>query len=176
MESYKPPSDSLLQISFSYPVDWEFGQRKMSLDIEIMGLVDPTSPKVTASTLSRVEPIPDVGMLEIRAIRDIEHIPSDMVMERSINSLVHSIASNPLKLILEERQLEIDGHNAYWIISNWKPGSWSRNQEEALIVEDVFILDEDRYYWIALVIPESERTGKFGQGFDHLVASIKFVR
>ncbi len=76
--------------------------------------------------------------------------------------------------VLSDRTFEIDGYFARQIISKWGP-FMGEGRFEPIIKESIYILVENSYYRVNLNIFESERYGEFGQGFDHMIESIKFI-
>jgi hypothetical protein len=77
-------------------------------------------------------------------------------------------------IILEDRSVKIGGLPARWLIKRIAPRS-KFAQDFYLIVEDIFLDMDDRYYLISLDVPESERDGEFAKGFGHLVSSIQII-
>lgn len=94
-------------------------------------------------------------------------------MDKSIDDLLET--NTVMKAdVLSDQIYEIDGYYARQITTKVGPRI-ALGQDEPLIVEDIYILVESKYYVINFEIIESKRNSEFGKGFDYMIESIEFV-
>lgn len=64
---------------------------------------------------------------------------------------------------------------AVQVVSSIDPTQKELPTNEPYVFERVYIISGRGSCYIILIIPESERHSDFGQGFDHLIATIKII-
>lgn len=164
---YKPMTEDeglVFQISFDFPRTWEW-----SRDFDnTFGTLFAFSPYEDNEEGNKAQVVLAV------VLERTYKVPIKGKMEGNIDWLISTRIHDPDVKNLEDQEYEIDGHYARKI-RYLKIQSNTQRPPGIMIEENIFILDADRYYWLVLDVPESERDGKFGKDFDELVESIKIL-
>jgi len=173
---YIPGPESLYKITFTYPSNWKWDENLHYPDFRTANILvtDPDSQDVYK------------GSVDILVITDNSTSALGKYPERNAKLQMETDISNffiTKKIvrseILSDQIIDVDGHYARQITTRSDPRPPTGEapaQTEAMVRETIYILDQDRYYVVFFVIPESQRKDDFGQGFDALIKSIKFIQ
>jgi len=162
--TYTPQPKSVFNITFDYPSTWTWGRRT---DTTSYGSIITVDPDVELENVN-----PSTSRIFVFVYSDKSPDKAKTEMNRDIDDLLETIAVRQAQ-VLSDRVFEVDGRYArqfterQTILEKW--------QNEPLLTEWIFIMVENKYYKITFSTEESKRNGEFGQGFDHVVESIKFI-
>ena len=162
--TYTPQARSVFNIIFDYPSTWTW--RTLD-DTSQFGTIITKDPDVE---LEDINPSTSYVIVFVDPYKSPDKAKTEM--NRSIDDLLETIAVRKGQ-ILSDRVFEVDGRYArqfterQTILEKWQNGP--------TLTEWIYILVENKYYRIVFSTAESERNGKFGQGFDHMLETIKFV-
>ncbi len=164
--SYMPQANSILQITFEYPNTWNWEVYYENIQSEY-GLIFTRNPDVG------VENSPSSVNLISISVNSYES--SDKTKTKMNTDISNFLQSQEVMQhqVLSDRVFVVDGFYARQITIRTK---LLLSQKEPQLEEWVYILVENKYYIINLSTAESERNGKFGQGFDHMIETIDFVK
>lgn len=174
---YVPLADSVFRITFEYPNSWKWTVSRNDTQTG-SGLITTINPDIEVDTTT----LQSEGELSPNAfeggigIFTRSYESSDKVkleMDISISNLLETNAVMHAEVVSDET-LEIDGHFARKITTKVGP-RFALGQNESLIIDDIYILVENKYYVINFEIVESKRSSEFGQGFDHMIETIQFL-
>ena len=91
----------------------------------------------------------------------------------SLDEVIDRFKSDPTRTVVGDRRLEVSGYPARWITYKLSPAS---DRLEPLIDEQFYILSGDFVYNLSFRVPEDERNGSFGQGFEHVIETLRAVK
>ena len=157
---FTPKADTPLRIEFDFPATWRLGKGAWIGGEYFISLSDKDP------TPGEVDPM--------------EEPPSFLIFARrvdptsySLDEVIDRFKSDPTRTVVGDRRLEVSGYPARWITYKLSPAS---DRLEPLIDEQFYILVGDFVYNLSFRIPEDERNGSFGQGFDHVIETLQVVK
>ncbi len=162
--TYTPQAKSVFNITFDYPSAWAWDTRS---DTTYYGSIHTVDPDVELENLN-----PSTGQIFIFVYLEKSPDKAKMEMNRDIDNFLETTVVRKDQ-VLSDRVFEVDGRYARQITR--RETILEKWQSEPCLEEWVYILVENKYYKIVFSIAESERNGKFGKGFDHMIEAIKFV-
>ena len=144
-------------IEFDYPKDWG-PVSESKIYPGIMSIADPEYANSKENLIH--------GTILI-AIFTVE--PG--TIEQEINNDINSIKKVSGTTIIKEMIFFISGFQSHKLVAEFKPTYYITPYLN--VREDIFIpINDSTYYWFILEVPESERNGAFGQGFDKVMSSL----
>jgi hypothetical protein len=166
-ESYKkyvPKDDSYFQISFEYPSDWEFRNEREE-GYETLLVTRRSNYLILLENLFFVSVRVDRPGL----------LPAKEAIQDQLSAIrgVPELEGKDYK-ILSERELIIGGIEGYEIVT-WIEQFKGKFPSLNIIGRNIFILDEDRYYYFGIAMYEADTGKTFSQEIDRLIESIKKV-
>lgn len=97
------------------------------------------------------------------------------VMETSITRYLSARIVNKAE-IMSDQEVELDGHPARRIISKRGPGIGTEIPKHGPSVSEfIYVLVGNSYYTISFSTVNGDRNGKFGQEFDQMIETIRFL-
>jgi hypothetical protein len=173
---YIPEPESLYKITFAYPSDWKWEENLhhpdfRSADIHV---TDPDSQEIYRGSVT----IFVVMSNSAYALGNYPETNARLQMEVEISNFL-ATKKTIRSEILSDQIIDVDGHYTRQIISRSDPRPPTGEapaQSEGMVRESIYILDQDRYYVVYFSIPESQRKSDFGESYDALVKSMKFIR
>jgi hypothetical protein len=154
---FRTTKGAFTKLEFDYPKNWgSVAESKINRK-----LITIANPDYANSMENLIH-----GIIVI----DIMTVTSGTV-NQEIDYRINSIKKVPRNTLKEERIFNISGYQSHKLIIEYKPDYFSTNNLG--IAEHIFIPTNDStYYWFSLQIPENERNGGFGQGFDKVISSV----
>lgn len=152
---FRPPSDSLFKITFSYPEDWVW-KEQIPFDELAPGEVPPPSELIVSQ---------DSGI----SIQVYKPSNPQAQMQEWMNAFSGAIASMPHT----DTIIQIDEHDARWLTAVYPPLSPT---SESYTQEVIYLLAEDRFYSIGFTYFESEENGQHHKEFKELIKTIKILQ
>lgn len=156
LKEFQPDSDSLFQISFSYPASWNLESQKMSSELH----PNEENPYLEILSLPQDFPNGDIG---IQAYK--ESNPQEL-----LQGWTDAYLAKYESVLKSDVTVQIDGHDARWFTSIFPPSLTTDNYQEA-----IFFYAGDRFYAIGFICPEVEANGPFHKQFKELIKSIKVL-
>jgi hypothetical protein len=152
---FTPPPNTILNIEFDYPANW------------VMNFGDEQGSVITLYEENITElPHRKIGIYSFPSSSDFifKKYTSDFSFIKDLKS------SSDLHQILKLRKAI-----AVQVVNIIDPTQKELPTNEPYIFERVYIISARVSYYIILITPESERHSNFGQGFDHLIATLKII-
>lgn len=152
---FRPASDSLFKITFSYPENWVW-EEQMPFDELAPGEVPPPSELIVLQE----------GGISIQVYKPSN--PQAQLQEwmgvfsGAITSMPHT-----------DTIIQIDGHDARWLTVVYPPLSPT---SESYTQEVIYLLADDRFYSIGFTYFESEENGRLHKEFEELIKTIKILQ
>lgn len=162
--TYTPQANSVFNITFDYPSTWTW---VTDTDTSQFGVIITINPDVE---LKDVNPSTSQVTVFVDPYKSPDKAETEM--NRDIDDLLETIAVRQGQ-VLSDRVFEVDGRYARQFTE--KQTILERWQNEPRLTEWIYILVENKYYRIHFSTAESDRNSEFGQGFDHMIESIKFI-
>lgn len=162
--TYTPQAKSVFNITFNYPSAWVW---ETQIDTTYYGSITTVDPDVELENVN-----PSTGRIFVFVYSDKSPDEAKTEMNRDIDNLLETITVRKAQ-VLSDRVFEVDGQYARQLTE--RQTILERWQNEPRLTEWIYILVENKYYNITFSTAESERNGKFGQDFDHMIESIKFI-
>lgn len=172
--SYIPPHDSAFKITFEYPSNWNWKEYDMLW--EGYGLIHTHNPDVLLkSSGSRDNIDPDLYQGWIGIFVSTYESPEETrsAMNEAITTFLKAKEINRAE-VLSDKIIEIDGLFARQITVRTGP-ALILGQYEPQITERIYFLTGNSYYCLSIDINESMRDSEFSQGFDHMLATLRFI-
>ena len=163
--TYTPQAKSVFNITFDYLSAWIWDTR---IDTTYYGSIHTVDPDVELENVN-----PSTGQIFFYVYLEKSPEKAKMEMNKDIDHLLETLAVRKNQ-VLSDRVFEVDGRYAMQITE--RETILEKWQSEPCLEEWVYILVENKYYIINLSTAESKRNGKFGQGFDHMIETIDFVK
>ena len=162
--TYTPQAKSVFNITFDYLSAWIWDTR---IDTTYYGSIHTVDPDVELENVN-----PSTGQIFFYVYLEKSPEKAKMEMNKDIDHLLETLAVRKNQ-VLSDRVFEVDGRYAMQITE--RETILEKWQNEPILTEWIFILVENKYYNITFSTAESERNSEFGQGFDHMIESIKFI-
>lgn len=155
---YKSDNNSILDITFYYPREWQWQIEYKTENIFMMYATDPMNSE-------------SLGLVGIEVYEEKDKFTAQAEMDRDIDMLLRAgeLQSNGLKM--ENFASKINDLNTVNI--NFEFLSNAISKAPLSIKETTFLLVDNKYYRLDITIPKELRNEKFGQGFDYLISTIQ---
>jgi hypothetical protein len=155
-----PDNSSSFAITFKYPSSFGWSLTESSLDI----------PAWSYNTYGNTEyPYGSIGVTV--TVFETEKDAEAKVNHATLGYIDYVSQIDPLYL---SEELLIDGYKAQRIIAEITPDK-SNNELEPNIVEQIFLVVDNRYYWFLLRVAKSHSNEELKRGFDHIIETIKIL-
>jgi hypothetical protein len=166
---YGMNEQDIFHIQFEYPGTWEWNYTDFELpywDV-CMSTIDPAEPLYGLNG----EPNFESGEIQI-CVKLLD--TSDSLTSDYENKLILEWDEYPAIELQLDEIVQIDGLTGRRLVGLISPRYAPMNQ--VALIQDIFLIASgDKYYEILLEIPESERSAAYGQAFDHLIETLKFL-
>jgi hypothetical protein len=160
--TFVPGNASQFSISFEYPSVWQWSIEERAL----------TTPPLHTLTMPGYSQHPYGDITISVQIFETDGIATEYAHKRIIDYTNYVSRFDPFFIV---ENIIIGDHHAKRIIAEYPPDK-AFNEKEPSIVERIFLVVENRFYWFSLGVANSHRNGELGRGFDHIIETIKVIK
>jgi hypothetical protein len=155
-----PDNSSSFAITFKYPSSFGWSLTERSLGI----------PVWSYNTYGNTEyPYGSIGVTV--TVFETEKDAEAKVNHNTLGYIDYVSQIDPLYV---SEEILIDGYQAQRFIAEYPPDK-SNNEKEPIIVEQIFLVVDNRYYWFLLRVAKSHHSGELKRGFDHIVETVEIL-
>ena len=163
-EGYCRFKQSPLRVQFDYPSGWDFDADYLNGS----GIVFFTHSLTTPEPKEVDSPTYPETVFRLITIHFRQVDPNTFSLADEVGSTNHARSLDPKFSLLRYSWTTIDGFPAHKTI-------FRIDYQVPILLEEVYLLVGDQYYMFSLYLPEVERNGEFGKGFDEIIQSIHIV-